>query len=193
MSATLMNRVLAYCVMVMVSFLGGGALLLFSAFLIAGPFALVRFDLSQTQILLVDAVLSLLFFVQHSGMVRQSFRSWLAPTVPRAYHQAVYAIASGLALCALVVLWQASGRRLSSRFAGRCAGCREPSRCWPSPAACGECWRWAVSTPLAGSQSPPTCMAGASSRRASSSAVPICGSAIPSICSRCFSFGQRQT
>lgn len=108
MSATLMNRVLAYCVMVMAIILGGGALLLFCAFLIAGPFALVRFDLSETQILLVDAVLSMLFFVQHSGMVRQSFRSWLAQIIPRTYHPAVYAIASGLALVTLVVLWQAS-------------------------------------------------------------------------------------
>ena len=103
-----MNRVLAYCVMATASFLGGGALLLFSAFLIAGPFTPVRFDLSQTQILLLDAVLSMLFFVQHSGMVRQSFRAWLAQTLPRTYHPAVYAIASGLALVTLVVLWQAS-------------------------------------------------------------------------------------
>lgn len=41
-------------------------------------------------------------------MVRQSFRSWLAQIIPRAYHPAVYAIASGLALVTLVVLWQAS-------------------------------------------------------------------------------------
>ena len=108
MNAALMNRVLAYCVMAMASLLGGGALLAFYAFLIAGSFALVRFDLSETQILLVDAVLSMLFFVQHSGMVRQSFRAWLAQTVPRTYHPAVYAIASGLALVTLVVLWQAS-------------------------------------------------------------------------------------
>lgn len=108
MSATLVNRALAYCVMATASLLGGSALLLFSAFLIAGPLSLVRFDLSETQILLVDAVLSMLFFVQHSGMVRQSFRSWLAQILPRTYHPAVYAIASGLALVTLVVLWQAS-------------------------------------------------------------------------------------
>lgn len=108
MSTTTMNRVLAYAALLMASLLGGGALLAFAAFLIVGPFDLIRFDLSQTQILLADAALSLLFFVQHSGMVRQSFRAWLAPSVPRAYHPAVYAIASGLALCALVVLWQAS-------------------------------------------------------------------------------------
>lgn len=108
MSAASMNRVLACSAMAMAGLLGGGALLAFYAFLIAEPFALVRLDLSETWLLLMDAVLSLLFFVQHSGMVRQSFRAWLAQTVPRAYHPATYAMASGLALVTLVVLWQAS-------------------------------------------------------------------------------------
>lgn len=88
MSAASMNRVPACSAMAMAGLLGGGALLAFYAFLIAGPFALVRLDLSETWLLFMDAVLSLLFFVQHSGMVRQSFRAWLAQTVPRAYHPA---------------------------------------------------------------------------------------------------------
>lgn len=86
MSAASMNRVPACSAMAMAGLLGGGALLAFYAFLIAGPFALVRLDLSETWLLFMDAVLSLLFFVQHNGMVRRSFRAWLAQTVPRAYH-----------------------------------------------------------------------------------------------------------
>jgi protein-S-isoprenylcysteine O-methyltransferase Ste14 len=51
-------------------------------------------------------MLCLVFFVQHSGMVRRSFRAWLEPLLPRDFHPATYAIASGLALAAVVLLWQ---------------------------------------------------------------------------------------
>jgi len=53
-----------------------------------------------------DAFLSLLFFVQHSGMVRRSFRARLAEVLPARYDGAFYAISSGLMLTLVVVLWQ---------------------------------------------------------------------------------------
>jgi protein-S-isoprenylcysteine O-methyltransferase Ste14 len=53
-----------------------------------------------------DAGLSLLFFAQHSGMVRRPFRSWLARTVPARYGGADYAIVSGITLLLVVTLWQ---------------------------------------------------------------------------------------
>ena len=88
--------------------LGGGSLLLFGVFLIIGPIAIVRFGATEHQALLWDGLLSILFFIQHSGMIRTSFRTWLAPIVPRHYHPATYAIASGIALAAAVLLWQPS-------------------------------------------------------------------------------------
>jgi len=102
------KRFVPYTIMALAILIGGGSLLLFGVFLIIGPIPLVRFDASEHQILLWDGLLCMLFFIQHSGMIRTSFRSWLAPIVPRHYHPSTYTIASGIALTALVLLWQPS-------------------------------------------------------------------------------------
>jgi protein-S-isoprenylcysteine O-methyltransferase Ste14 len=88
--------------------IGGGSLLLFGTFLLIGPISIVRFGASELQVLLWDGLLSILFFIQHSGMVRTSFRNRFAPTIPPHYHPAKYAIASGIALAVVVLLWQPS-------------------------------------------------------------------------------------
>ena len=59
-----------------------------------------------------DALLSLAFFAQHSGMVRRSARARLAAVIPTHYQGAAYAIASGIVLALVVVLWQPSGTQL---------------------------------------------------------------------------------
>jgi len=59
-----------------------------------------------------DALLSLAFFAQHSGMVRRSARARLAAVIPTHYQGAAYAIASGIVLALVVVLWQPSETRL---------------------------------------------------------------------------------
>jgi protein-S-isoprenylcysteine O-methyltransferase Ste14 len=53
-----------------------------------------------------DAFLSLVFFVQHSGMVRRPFRARLASVLPARYDGVFYATSSGLTLMLVVVLWQ---------------------------------------------------------------------------------------
>ena len=94
--------------MILAVVIGGGSLLLFGVFLLIRPIPIIRFDVSENQILLWNASLSILFFIQHSGMMRTSFRTWLAPIVPRHYHSSTYAIASGIALTAAVLYWQPS-------------------------------------------------------------------------------------
>ena len=59
-----------------------------------------------------DALLSLAFFVQHSGMVRRSVRARLSAFVPPRYQGALYSIASGIVLALVVALWQRSETRL---------------------------------------------------------------------------------
>ena len=103
-----MNRPLACLVIASATLLGGGSLLLFGWFVVFGAIPLLRFALSDAQILLWDGVLSLAFFIQHSGMVRRSFRSWLGRRVPQAFHAAAYAVASGLVLAGVVLFWQPS-------------------------------------------------------------------------------------
>jgi methanethiol S-methyltransferase len=87
---------------------GGGSLLLFSVFLFFGSLNLVKTGWSELVVLAWNAVLSLMFFGQHSGMLRKGFRAWLAPFVPPYYHAALYATVSSIALTMVVLLWQES-------------------------------------------------------------------------------------
>ena len=100
-----MKRFAAYSTMALALLIGGGSLLLFGVFLIVGPPTLLCFDVSDSEALIWDGLLSILFFVQHSGMMRSSFRAWLASIIPRHYHPSMYAIASGVALTAVVFFW----------------------------------------------------------------------------------------
>ncbi len=72
--------------------------------------AFLHFNLPLSTALWWDAGLSLLFFLQHSGMVRQSVRSALRIAEP--YQIAVYATASGITLMAVMLLWQRAGDTL---------------------------------------------------------------------------------
>jgi protein-S-isoprenylcysteine O-methyltransferase Ste14 len=102
------NRFLAYFMIILSTLLGGVSLLLFGAFLIMSPFNVIRFNASEAQVLIWDMFLSLLFFIQHSGMIRASFRNRLSAIVPHYYHSAIYSIVSGIVLIVVVLLWQTS-------------------------------------------------------------------------------------
>ncbi len=86
--------------------LGGGSLLLFGAFLFFGSLGVASFGWTETRSLAWDGLLSLLFFAQHSLMVRPSLQRLLSRLMPAHYHGALYAIASGLVLTIVVVFWQ---------------------------------------------------------------------------------------
>jgi len=102
------NRFAAYFIIILSTVLGGGSLLLFGAFLIIRPFNIIRFNASEAQALIWDGFLSLLFFIQHSGMIRASFRNRLSSVIPRYYFSAIYSIVSGIVLIVVVLLWQTS-------------------------------------------------------------------------------------
>lgn len=80
----------------------------FLAFLYAGSLDWVRLDLSEVEKGLLNASLCLFFFLQHSGMIRRSFRGWLANFIPTQYQGAIYTLASGACLLVTVALWQGS-------------------------------------------------------------------------------------
>lgn len=111
---SLAARLPAYVMLGLAGLLGGGSLLVFTLFLFAGSLGLVELRLSDSGVLWLDAGLCLAFFVQHSGMVRKSFRRRLGRFVPGYYHAAVYSIASGVVLLGLVVLWQESAITLAA-------------------------------------------------------------------------------
>jgi hypothetical protein len=99
------TRLLDYTLILLAVVFGIGSILLLIA---GGSSSYTHFSWSEPGILLWDAFLSLLFFVQHSGMVRKSFRQRLGTVVQSRYHGAIYTIASGIALAAVVIFWQRS-------------------------------------------------------------------------------------
>ena len=86
--------------------IGGGSLLLFVYFLLFGTPSRIGIAHSDAGRLAFDAVLCLAFFIQHSGMIRRGAKQRLAKRMQSSYHPAVYSIASGACLLALVLAWQ---------------------------------------------------------------------------------------
>ena len=84
-------------------------LMLFGLFLGAGPVFSVHLELLNGKALLLDTVLALVFFLQHSIMIRPFFKKSLQKKLPEVYHRAVFAMTSGYCLLALVFLWQPAG------------------------------------------------------------------------------------
>ena len=78
----------------------------FAAFLYAGHLDLVNLALDEPRALLLNAGLSLAFFIQHSTMVRKSFSQFLSRFLPDAYNGAIYSITSGIFLFIVVIFWQ---------------------------------------------------------------------------------------
>jgi protein-S-isoprenylcysteine O-methyltransferase Ste14 len=113
MAAMALN-IRAYLLIILALVLGGGSLALLAVFLLVGPVSPVDFGFGEAGILLFDTLLSLAFFVQHSGMVRKGFRSWNGRFFATHNQDAVYAIASGVVLFAVVLLWQESSRMIFS-------------------------------------------------------------------------------
>jgi len=103
-----LKRFTAYVIICLAVFFGSSSLLAFLLFLLAGSPELLNLNFRAGQVLSWDAALSIAFFLQHSGMVRKSIRQRLAHFFPEKYQGALYAIASGIVLLAVIVLWQKS-------------------------------------------------------------------------------------
>lgn len=86
--------------------IGLGSLFFFYLFLFIGPFSPLDFGLGTGQALVVDACLSLFFFLQHSIMIRRGFKDRLKKFIPEVYIPMVFGLASSLPLFALVLFWQ---------------------------------------------------------------------------------------
>jgi protein-S-isoprenylcysteine O-methyltransferase Ste14 len=99
-------------------FIGTVSLLGLALFLFIGPFALIDLDLEPVTILVFDGLLCLGFFLQHSGMIRKSFRNKLVKVVPEHYYGAFYTLTSSVALLVLLVCWQQSPQTVVSLQGG---------------------------------------------------------------------------
>lgn len=95
-----------YAIAVAAAIAGFGSLLVFGLFLWTGGFELVDPKMRWGAALAWDGGLCLAFFLQHSGMVRRSFRARLGRLVPAHWHGMVYTIASAAALLLATLGWQ---------------------------------------------------------------------------------------
>ena len=93
---------------------GSTALVAFTVFLFTGPWQLLVLYRETSAVLVFDLCLSVVFFVQHSGMIRNSFKAWFARFAPQHYHGALFSIASGICLYGVIIFWQASEQTLVS-------------------------------------------------------------------------------
>ncbi len=103
-----MDKNFAYGLVSAAYFFGGASMFAFGVFLFTGSFHFFNFGFDQITILLMDAGLSLLFFIQHSVMIRKIFRRNVEKFLPKVYYPAVYTIASGAVLLILLIFWQKS-------------------------------------------------------------------------------------
>ena len=106
--------ILDKCLLVFTPILGYASLILFMVFLFHGSLNIVKLGLSDRVVLVLNAFLSLVFFVQHSGMIRQSFHRWTARFLDAKYNGALFSIGSSLTLLAVIALWQGSTYSLTS-------------------------------------------------------------------------------
>jgi len=93
---------------------GMGSLFLFYLFLFLGPFAPLDFGLGTGPAMVLDAGLSLFFFLQHSLMIRRGFKDRLKKFIPEVYIPVVFGLASSLPLLALILFWQKTPEVMAS-------------------------------------------------------------------------------
>jgi len=77
-------------------------------FLFMGSYTIIDLGLSAPAALLLDIVLSIIFFLQHSIMVRRGFKKWLGKFMREIYHNAFYGITSAITLLVVLLFWQRS-------------------------------------------------------------------------------------
>lgn len=85
------------------------SLMMWLAFVFHGGFNIIKIGGGgETRLLIFDACLSLVFFVQHSTMARGFFQRWLSKYIHQDLHGAVFTICTGIPLLAATILWQKS-------------------------------------------------------------------------------------
>lgn len=102
----MMTQLFSYGISGLAVLLGGGSLLYFFGFVFWGPFKTVVISNTTQMSLLIDSGLSIIFFLQHSLMIRKSFRDRITRIIPDYGYSAFYAITSGLTLISVIVFWQ---------------------------------------------------------------------------------------
>lgn len=103
------HKMVAFVILIATGIIGFASFIFFILFLYLGALDWIKLDLGESINLIFNLALSLLFFLQHSGMIRRSFRKSLSNFIPSHYQGAIYTLASGVVLLVFVIFWQNSG------------------------------------------------------------------------------------
>jgi len=98
-----LKTAIGYSVILIAAITAQASLLVLALFLFYGSFELVNLGMGAAESLIFDTFLSALFFIQHSIMVRQGFRRWLAKLIPRQFYGAFFTIASAMVLLVIEI------------------------------------------------------------------------------------------
>jgi protein-S-isoprenylcysteine O-methyltransferase Ste14 len=82
--------------------------IMFLVFLVMGSYTIIDLRLGQKDALLFDALLSAVFFLQHSLLIRRGIKQRLAKFIRVEYYNAFYGLTSGIALLLVLLFWQKS-------------------------------------------------------------------------------------
>jgi methanethiol S-methyltransferase len=88
--------------------------IMFWLFLFMGSFTIIDLHLSERSALLLDAFLSIFFFLQHSSLIRPGIRHRFAKFIPEEYYNAFYGFTSGISLLSVLIFWQKSPTLIAS-------------------------------------------------------------------------------
>ena len=105
---TTIHKLFAFIILLIAGAIGYISFISFLFFLYAGSLDWIRLNLSEYGNLMLNGALCLAFFLQHSGMIRRSFRKSLSSFIPSHYQGATYTLASGAILLVFVTFWQGS-------------------------------------------------------------------------------------
>ncbi len=109
-----LQHIFSYLILIVTIIAGSISLLLFGLFLFGYSFTVIDFGYSKSGDLAWNLSLCLLFFVQHSTMIRKAFRNRLTVIVPAHFQGSLYTVASATVLLAIVLFWQHSEQTLIS-------------------------------------------------------------------------------
>jgi len=87
---------------------------MFAIFLFMGSFTIIDLRLDGRDALLMDVILSIIFFLQHSILIRRGTRQRLVKFMPEQYQMAFYGLTSGIALILVLIFWQKSPTLIAS-------------------------------------------------------------------------------
>ena len=102
------RKAFAPSILVIAALIGASSFIAFLLYLYAGPMNWVLLGMNETERLVFNTIISLAFFLQHSGMIRRPFRRRLEVLIPSHYQGAMYTVVSGFILLVFVAFWQGS-------------------------------------------------------------------------------------